>query len=63
MALAARPVLLGDPAATSVSPQTAAIAVGATVALGTLLFKKPLWAAILLGSAGAVVANRAIQGA
>lgn len=45
------------------TPQQAALAVGVTAALATLIFKGPIWAAILAGSAGAVVTQKAIGSA
>lgn len=41
--------------------KAAAIMLGATVGLGTLVFGAPLWAGVLLGSAAAVATKKAID--
>lgn len=39
----------------------AALAAGATAALGTLVFKRPLWKGVLLGSLVALVTRKTID--
>lgn len=55
------PNLAQVPAAPSVSTTQAAVLAGATVGLLAYLFKAPLWAAIVLGSGGALATKGAID--